>query len=87
MVALDNRLLIAYLVPMPRQDQMTRETQVCPHGFYFGTTCVACKLEQAKEALRALYDLKEGMEKPQEHKPTREALRKTELVLFGYSNL
>ena len=40
-------------------------------------------LAQAKEALRGLYNLKEGLAKPLEHKPTRDALREAELVLFG----
>jgi hypothetical protein len=45
------------------------------------------ELERARTALRALYDLKEGLAKPEEHMPTRLALRATEAVLFGYSNL
>jgi len=38
----------------------------------------------AMRALRAMYALKGGMEKPCEHKPTRDALRLTEIVLDGY---
>ena len=45
------------------------------------------ELERARTALRALYDLKEGLAKPAEHPPTRVALRLAETVLHGYSNL
>lgn len=45
------------------------------------------KLKLAKEALAAMLALRGGMEKPGEHRPTREALRKAETVLYGYSNL
>lgn len=44
------------------------------------------ELERAKEALRAMYALKGGMEKPIEHAPTRRALRLTEQVLYGYAS-
>lgn len=43
------------------------------------------KLDKALEALAAMYALRGGMEKPIEHPPTREALRKTEQALFGYT--
>jgi hypothetical protein len=45
------------------------------------------ELAATKIALRAMYDLRGGMEKPQEHRPTFEALRLTEFVLNGYSYL
>ena len=45
------------------------------------------ELSDARRALRAMYDLRGGMEKPQEHRPTFEALRLTETVLDGHSFL
>jgi hypothetical protein len=45
------------------------------------------ELKLAKEALSAMLALRGGMEKPSEHRPTRDALRKAETVLYGYSNL
>jgi hypothetical protein len=45
------------------------------------------ELSDAKHALRSMYALRGGMEKPQEHRPTFEALRLTEIVLDGYSYL
>jgi hypothetical protein len=45
------------------------------------------ELRLAKEALTAMYALRGGMEKPCEHAATKAAFRKTETVLYGYTNL
>jgi hypothetical protein len=45
------------------------------------------KLADAKTALQAMYHLKEGLAKPEEHRPTLEALWLAERVLYGYSTL
>jgi hypothetical protein len=45
------------------------------------------QLAAAKAALTAMLALRGGMEKPGEHPQTRDALRKAEIVLYGYSNL
>ncbi len=45
------------------------------------------RILSARSALAGLYALRGGMEKPVEHRPTREALRAAELVLFGTSHL
>jgi hypothetical protein len=29
-----------------RQDQLTKESQQCDHGYFFGTTCEACEVER-----------------------------------------
>lgn len=47
-------------------------------------TASRASLIAAMRALRAMYNLKGGMEKPCEHKPTRDALRLAEMVLDGY---
>lgn len=45
------------------------------------------QLAAAKAALTAMLALRGGMEKPGEHPQTRDALRKAETVLYGYSHL
>lgn len=45
------------------------------------------ELRLAKEALSAMYALKGGMEKPEEHPATKRAFQKTETVLYGYTHL
>jgi hypothetical protein len=45
------------------------------------------ELKKTKAALTALYSLKEGLAKPGEHKPTRDALILAEQVLFGHTHL
>lgn len=33
----------------PRLDQLTPESQKCPHGLYFGTTCDKCEVERLEK--------------------------------------
>lgn len=39
-----------------RQDQLTRESQKCDHGFAFGTTCEKCEIARLKESIAELVE-------------------------------
>ena len=46
-----------------RQSQLTRESQKCDHGLYFGTTCEKCEADELRIALRAILDIFENRER------------------------
>lgn len=38
-----------------RQDKLNRENQKCHHGYFMGTTCDPCRIEELEETVKGLH--------------------------------